>query len=212
MTQSAPTESENSSDVRLARTYNRAVDDMPPPLIQLHAIDEANNIRRRYTIEGGPDLLGDWLVETRWGRIGRGGQSRTEVFHTKDDASQCVRRHLRRRATSSLRIGAAYLDAASPPPSARAEPREIWTTRLRDYRWVDGFDGWVEDEDGAILGVHPARGTMPDRLLLAHARASPTTRAWGLYSNGEHLTGRELCISEFWANETIRARISAKAD
>ena len=58
---------------------------MPPPLIQLHAIDETNNIRRWYTIELGPDLPGDWLVETRWGRIGRigrGGQSRTEVFNT----------------------------------------------------------------------------------------------------------------------------------
>lgn len=149
---------------------------------------------------------------TRWGRIGRGGRARTEVFNTEDDARGCVHRHLRRRATSSRRIGAAYLDTASPPPPAPAAPLEIWTKKLRGYRWVDGFDAWVEDEDDAILDVHPARGTMPDRLLLAHVRASQPTRAWGLYRNGVHLAGRELCISEYWAGEAIRARIKDACD
>ncbi len=180
----------------------------PPPRIALVAIDTARDIRRRYDIEWGRDLLGDWLVETRWGRIGTRGQTRTEVFTAEADATRCVPRHLRRRASSSRRIGVAYTDTdttACAKPAPAPAPIE-WTTRLREYRWVDGYDGWVEDEDDAILAVHPARGTVRDDTLLAHVRLSKTTRAWGLYADGKHIAGRELFISEWWAQEVIRAR------
>ncbi len=75
---------------------------------------------------------------------------------------------------------------------------------MREYRWVDGYDGWLEDEDDAILAVDPARGTVRDDTLLAHVRLSKTTLAWGLYADGKHIAGREPFSSEWWAQEVIR--------
>lgn len=184
------------------------MEDMPAPRIDLVAIDRSRNIQRRYVIEWGRDLLGDWIVETHWGRIGARGQTRTEVFEGQTDAAQSVRRHLRRRASSSRRISVAYVDQGNV---AAAEPAPVateWTAKLREYRLIEGFDGWVEDCDSAILAVHPARDRVPDALLLADVRQPRPTLAWGLYADGKHIVGRELFISEWWATEAIRSRRS----
>ena len=130
--------------------------------------------------------------------------NRTEVFKARTNAAQCVRRHLRRRASASRRIGVAYIDVSQPAAAPGPAPPPIErTTKLGKYRWVDGFDGWVEDVDDAILAVRPARGSVPDGRLLKHVRLSPTTRAWGLYANGENVPGRNLYISEWWAGYAI---------
>lgn len=81
---------------------------LPSP-IELTAIDESRNIRRRYRIEVWRDLLGFTLVETRWGRIGSRGQAAVHAFEDENDALAFVRRTLRRRASAERRIGVAYL-------------------------------------------------------------------------------------------------------
>lgn len=178
------------------------MEDAPPPRINLVAVDSARNIRRRYDIEWGRDLLGDWLVETHWGRIGARGKGRTEVFTSEVEAARSVLRHLRRRASSSRRIGVAYTEPERVSRSVHIPPLIAWTTKLREYRWVDGFDGWVEDVDEAILAVHPGRGRMSDRALLNHVRQSQTTLAWGLYADGKHIVAE----SSSSANGGLRTR------
>lgn len=81
---------------------------LPSP-IELIAIDEPRNIRRRYRIEVCRDLFGFTLVETRWGRIGGRGQAAVHVFGDENDALAFVRRTLRRRASAERRIGVPYL-------------------------------------------------------------------------------------------------------
>lgn len=81
---------------------------LPSP-IELVAIDEARNIRRRYRIAIGRDLFGFTLVETSWGRIGHRGQVTVHAFPDQADALVFVRRTLRRRATAKKRIGVSYV-------------------------------------------------------------------------------------------------------
>jgi predicted DNA-binding WGR domain protein len=76
--------------------------------IRLEARDPARNHFRAYRIEAGVDLLGDWLVDVTYGRIGSPGRT---VRHCADDEAQAtriVRRCLQRRATAPRRIGVPY--------------------------------------------------------------------------------------------------------
>jgi hypothetical protein len=41
---------------------------------ELQACDPARGIFRAYRIEAGTDLLGDWLVDVTYGRIGTNGR------------------------------------------------------------------------------------------------------------------------------------------
>ena len=74
----------------------------------LHACDPARNLWRAYRVEAGQDLLGDWLVEVTFGRIGPGG--RTVRYVAKDEAGArgLARACLRRRVSAPRRIGVAY--------------------------------------------------------------------------------------------------------
>lgn len=80
--------------------------------ILLQAVDPARNIARGYSIWMARDLFGAWLVETRWGRIGSGGdmggQSCTRAFADRQSACAYARAVLRRRAGAERRIGVAY--------------------------------------------------------------------------------------------------------
>jgi predicted DNA-binding WGR domain protein len=79
-----------------------------PDTIELAAMDAARNIRRRYTIRLSVDLFGAFLVETSWGRIGAGGQTKCLSFESRTLADRYIAATLRRRATSTSRIGVAY--------------------------------------------------------------------------------------------------------
>lgn len=81
---------------------------LPSP-IELVAIDEAHNIKRRYRIALDRDLFGFTLVETQWGRIGCRGQVAVHAFENQGDALVFVRNTLRRRATATKRIGVSYM-------------------------------------------------------------------------------------------------------
>lgn len=74
----------------------------------LEARDPALGRFRSYRLEAGTDLLGAWLVEVTYGRIGTGGRRLRYVVNGEDDARQLVRKTLRRRATAKKRIGVSY--------------------------------------------------------------------------------------------------------
>lgn len=76
--------------------------------LELTAIDEARNIRRRYVVELCGDLFGFTLLETAWGRVGGHVSRRRWAFGSRDEAVREASRHLRRRASAERRIGVAY--------------------------------------------------------------------------------------------------------
>ncbi|MEP2985993.1 MAG: WGR domain-containing protein [Sulfitobacter sp.] len=52
----------------------------------LTRIDNSKNERRFYRMDITPGLFGDWGLVREWGRIGRGGQVRTDWFASKAEA------------------------------------------------------------------------------------------------------------------------------
>jgi predicted DNA-binding WGR domain protein len=74
----------------------------------LEASDPARNHFRAYRIEAGTDLLGDWLVEVTYGRIGSPGRTLRQSVRDETAARKLVGQHLRRRATARRRIGVSY--------------------------------------------------------------------------------------------------------
>jgi hypothetical protein len=61
-----------------------------------------------YRLEAGTDLLGAWLVDLVYGRIGTRGRRIRYVLWDKDEARKLVWRSLRRRATARKRVGVSY--------------------------------------------------------------------------------------------------------
>jgi predicted DNA-binding WGR domain protein len=64
--------------------------DMFPTSVHLRCIDPAKNKRRYYNMSIQPTLFGEWALIREWGRIGRGGQIKTEFFSTVDGALNCL--------------------------------------------------------------------------------------------------------------------------
>lgn len=95
---------------------NGAIFPLPLPLpdpIELVVLDPVRNIRRRYSIVASFDLFGMIMVETRWGRIGAGGQVQRHAFADRAAAERHIAATLRKRATAKSRIGVAYKDLCS---------------------------------------------------------------------------------------------------
>jgi hypothetical protein len=74
----------------------------------LEARDPALGRFRAYRLEAGTDLLGDWLVEITYGRIGTRGRRIRYIVRDESEARKLVRENLRRRATAKRRIGVSY--------------------------------------------------------------------------------------------------------
>lgn len=76
--------------------------------IALEAHSDERNHHRRYEVEVGRDLLGDWTVTVRYGRAGR--DLRTLRFADADEGKmrRVVQLRLRRRLSAPRRIGCAY--------------------------------------------------------------------------------------------------------
>ncbi len=76
--------------------------------IALEAHSDERNNHRRYEVSVGRDLLGDWVVTVRYGRVG--GPLRELRFgsHDPDEARAIVHDRLRRRLSAPKRIGCAY--------------------------------------------------------------------------------------------------------
>jgi hypothetical protein len=76
--------------------------------IELEARNPIANCLRRWSIELSQDLLGMWIVDTEFGRIGSRGRQLRHVFPSYSAAQAFIGRGLRRRATAPVRIGVAY--------------------------------------------------------------------------------------------------------
>ena len=63
---------------------------------------------RAYRIDAGTDLLGDWLVDVTYGRIGSRGRTVRYVADDEAAARKIIRHCLQRRATAPKRIGVPY--------------------------------------------------------------------------------------------------------
>jgi hypothetical protein len=74
----------------------------------LEARDPALGRFRAYRLEAGTDLLGDWLVDITYGRIGARGRRIGYTVRNETEAKKLVRESLRRRATARKRIGVPY--------------------------------------------------------------------------------------------------------
>jgi predicted DNA-binding WGR domain protein len=76
--------------------------------IRLEATDPAQGRFRAYRIEAGTDLLGDWVVDVIYGRIGTRGRRIRHVASDEAQARRIVRHCLQHRATAPRRIGVSY--------------------------------------------------------------------------------------------------------
>jgi hypothetical protein len=118
--------------------------------IALEAHNDDLNHHRRYEITVGRDLLDDWTLSIRFGRVGSGCQTQRFMAADQDKLRGIVRERLRRRRSAPKRIGCAYLltnlDAApgfdiatwlsdtlfpTPPHDGRggneySTPRPVW--------------------------------------------------------------------------------------
>lgn len=76
--------------------------------IGLEARNPSTNRMRRWSVEIGQDLLGMWLVDIEFGRIGSKCRRLRHAFSDEPAAQAYVGQALRRRATAPARIGVAY--------------------------------------------------------------------------------------------------------
>jgi len=76
--------------------------------IEMEAHNPLANRLRRWSIEIGQDLLGMWIVDVEFGRIGSKGCHLRHVYLDRPAALAYLGRALRRRATAPARIGVAY--------------------------------------------------------------------------------------------------------
>jgi predicted DNA-binding WGR domain protein len=76
--------------------------------IALEAHNDDLNHHRRYEITVGRDLLNDWTLSIRYGRVGGGYQTQKFAGKDEDQILAIVRERLRRRRSAPKRIGCAY--------------------------------------------------------------------------------------------------------
>ncbi|SMH26274.1 WGR domain-containing protein [Mesorhizobium australicum] len=65
-------------------------------VIHLHRIDPARNMARFYRLTSTPSLFGDICVVREWGRIGRPGRMRIDLYEQAQEAAAA--RHVLERA------------------------------------------------------------------------------------------------------------------
>ena len=76
--------------------------------LHLQARFPEKNIFRAYSLWIGRDLLGDWVLQITYGRIGSRGTTKTYLCTSKEDALHKVKTILKRRQSSYKRIGCDY--------------------------------------------------------------------------------------------------------
>lgn len=76
--------------------------------VAFEAHNAERNHHRRYEVVLGQDLLDDWTVVIRYGRIGQGGRLLRFASSRPDDIRAVIRDRLRRRLSAPKRIGCAY--------------------------------------------------------------------------------------------------------
>lgn len=84
MNRSDPTDSSNSLDAKPPERNHVAMQKYDA--INLHRIDPARNMARFYRLSATPGLFGDICLVREWGRIGRRGRTRVDLYARKEDA------------------------------------------------------------------------------------------------------------------------------
>lgn len=81
-------------------------------MLEFSILLEAKNPERKhwrsYLVASGEDLLGEWIVEVTYGRIGARGHKKTKVFDDEEAARKEVLRCLKRRLAAPKRLGVPY--------------------------------------------------------------------------------------------------------
>ena len=52
--------------------------------------DPTKNVARYYRMSVLPNLFGEWTLRREWGRIGRGGQMRLDLFRSQHEAEDAL--------------------------------------------------------------------------------------------------------------------------
>ena len=85
--------------------------------VAFEAHNAGRNHHRRYELVLGQDLLDDWTVAIRYGRVGQGGRLLRLASPRADEIRAVIRDRLRRRLSAPQRIGCPYrLSAFSTAP------------------------------------------------------------------------------------------------
>lgn len=71
--------------------------------IYLRRIDQAKNMERFYRLYVQPTLFGEWALIREWGRIGRGGQVRSNAYGTASEAEEERDRQWRKKVRRGYR-------------------------------------------------------------------------------------------------------------
>jgi predicted DNA-binding WGR domain protein len=77
--------------------------------IELEAHNPTHNMHRYYSIDVMRDLFGDWLITTRYGRIGQSGQCKLYGYFCQDDAQRKFNQLLHKRLKAHKRLGTNYV-------------------------------------------------------------------------------------------------------
>ena len=72
----------------------------------LHRIDPARNMARFYRMSSTPSLFGDICLVREWGRIGRPGRIRIDLYQTGEEAMAA------RETLSRVKLQRGYRDAS----------------------------------------------------------------------------------------------------
>ena len=76
--------------------------------IAFEAHNHEKNHHRRYEVTVGRDLLNDWTVSIRYGRMGQGGRELRYAATEAEEMRAVIRERLRRRLSAPKRIGCPY--------------------------------------------------------------------------------------------------------
>jgi predicted DNA-binding WGR domain protein len=91
------------------------MDNLLAVAVEAHNADR--NHHRRYELVLGQDLLDDWTVAIRYGRVGQGRRLLRFASPRADEIRAVIRDRLRRRLSAPKRIGCPYrLSALSTAP------------------------------------------------------------------------------------------------
>jgi predicted DNA-binding WGR domain protein len=80
--------------------------------LTFEAHNAEQNHHRRYQVTVGRDLLDDWTVSVRYGRVGQGGQEKRFASAKPEEMRAVIRDRLKRRLSAPKRIGCPYRLAA----------------------------------------------------------------------------------------------------
>lgn len=58
---------------------------------RLEKCDPTKNVARYYQMSVLPNLFGEWTLRREWGRIGRGGQMRLDLFRSLLEAEDALK-------------------------------------------------------------------------------------------------------------------------